>query len=52
MVIEKMNQYMNLPVSHETWKKMNTRKNPHDTFDDVVIGLLEIAEKSEGKNAE
>lgn len=28
-------------VSEETWRKLNSRKEPGDTFDDVVQRLLE-----------
>ena len=31
-------------VSIDTWKKLNQRKNPKKTFDDVIRELLEEAE--------
>lgn len=33
-----------LKVSEETWRRLNARKKPGDTFDDVVQRLLEEAD--------
>lgn len=30
-----------VPVSRETWKQLNSKKEPGDTFDDVLERLLE-----------
>lgn len=29
-----------LQVSRETWKRLNRRKEPGESFDDVINGLL------------
>jgi hypothetical protein len=34
-------------VKHETWKRLTMRKEPGDTFDDVISDLLDIAEEVE-----
>lgn len=35
-------------VSEETWTELNIRKRPGDSFDDVIVRLLE-EEEEEGK---
>ena len=30
-----------VPVSRETWKQLNSKKEPGDTFDDVLERLLD-----------
>lgn len=36
-------------VSHETWKRLQVRKEPGDSFDDVIGRLLDESERdSEG----
>lgn len=34
-------------VRKETWKRLHLRKEPGDSFDDVISELIEIAEESE-----
>jgi len=34
----------NIPVSDEVWRELNSRKNPGDSFDDVLrreLGMLD-----------
>lgn len=31
-------------VSHDTWKRLQMRKNPGDSFDDVISKLLDETE--------
>lgn len=33
-------------VSEETWRRLNARKEPGDTFDDVVQDLLEQSDEA------
>ena len=35
-------------VSTDTWKRLNRRKGPGDSFDDVIEQLLDLAEDIEG----
>ncbi|WP_254768267.1 antitoxin VapB family protein [Salinilacihabitans rarus] len=42
-------------VTEETWKRLNNRKRPGDSFDDVIERLLEDVEaneESEGNDTE
>lgn len=32
-------------VTDETWQRLNTRKTPGDTFDDVIMDLLDEVEE-------
>lgn len=34
-------------VSKDTWKELHLRKDPGDSFDDVIRDLLEEADKDE-----
>lgn len=34
----------NIKLDDETWKRLNQRKEPGDTFDDVVVRLLDKTE--------
>jgi predicted CopG family antitoxin len=34
-------------VSEETWSRLNQRKGPGDSFDDVISEVLDIAEEYE-----
>ena len=36
-----------IQVTAETWRELNHRKEPGDTFDDVIQRLLEEADKDE-----
>lgn len=36
-------------VTRDTWKKLQMRKEPGDSFEDVIAELIEIAEDSENK---
>ena len=42
-----MGQSPVLKVSEETWRRLNARKKPGDTFEDVVQRLLEEADGAE-----
>ncbi|APW98876.1 hypothetical protein CHINAEXTREME_14305 [Halobiforma lacisalsi AJ5] len=33
-----------IQVTEETWRQLNVRKNPGETFDDVIQRLLEEAD--------
>jgi len=33
-------------LSKQTWKRLTARKEPGDTFDDVVVELLNTAEQN------
>lgn len=33
-----------IPVSDETWRQLNDRKDRGETYDDVIQGLLETQE--------
>lgn len=35
-------------VSKDTWRRLNIRKTPGDSFDDVIADLLEQVEAQEG----
>jgi predicted CopG family antitoxin len=37
----------NIQVQRDTWKELMMRKEPGDTFDDVIQELLQIAEEHE-----
>jgi predicted CopG family antitoxin len=37
----------NVQVTTETWKRLHMRKEPGDSFDDVISELLDIAEEVE-----
>ena len=34
-----------IQVSAETWRRLNQRKGPGDTFDEVITELLDAAEE-------
>lgn len=34
-----------IEVRRETWRRLNAEKNPGDSFDDVIVGLLEGADR-------
>jgi predicted CopG family antitoxin len=36
----------NVKLQDETWKRLNARKDPGDTFDDVVTRLLDESEEN------
>lgn len=36
-----MGSDMNIPATEEVWSELNRRKEPGDTFDDVLRDLLE-----------
>ena len=33
-------------LAETTWKRLQTRKNPGDTYDDIVVDLLNSAEQT------
>lgn len=37
----------NIRISKDTWKELNARKEPGDSFDDVISRLLEEADAGE-----
>jgi len=39
-------------VKNETWKRLMLRKEPGDSFDDVIQGILDEVEESDGENGE
>lgn len=39
-------------VDNETWKRLTLRKEPGDSFDDVIRGLLDEADKQDEKNGD
>lgn len=39
-----MAEYTTINVKPETWKQLNARKNPGDSFDDVIQRLLAESE--------
>lgn len=41
----------NIRISRETWKKLNARKEPGDSFDEVIERLIEEAEEGNSKPA-
>ena len=38
-------------VTEDTWKALNRRKEPGDSFDDVISRLLEESEDTEGNRS-
>jgi hypothetical protein len=43
-------QYMQIPVRDDTWVKVNSRKQPRESFNDVLVRLFTIVEKYESEN--
>jgi len=41
------NDKTSIQVRNETWKRLTLRKEPGDTFDDVITDLLDKAEDVE-----
>jgi predicted CopG family antitoxin len=37
-------------VSEETWSRLNRRKGPGDSFDDVISEVLDIAEECDSED--
>ncbi|QLH81006.1 antitoxin VapB family protein [Halosimplex pelagicum] len=35
---------VNIRIKHDTWKRLNSRKEPNDSFDDVIRRVLDRAE--------
>ncbi|QRG24104.1 hypothetical protein HrrHm2_065 [Halorubrum virus Humcor2] len=42
-------QKTTVTVSRDTWKKLQMRKEPGDSFDDVISDLIEEVENSENE---
>jgi len=40
------NDVTTVKVKKETWKQLNKRKEPGDTFDDVISNLIEQSRQS------
>jgi predicted CopG family antitoxin len=40
-----MSETTNIRIGVDTWKRLNNRKGPGDSFDDVIAALLDEVEK-------
>lgn len=42
---------VNIRIKRDTWKRLNSRKGPGDSFDDVISRLLDSDEANEGNSS-
>lgn len=47
-----MEERTTVNVSKETWKRLTLRRDPGDTYNDVIAELLDIADECESEEGE